>query len=102
MYHADHISVSDFALSTGIIVLIFVVMVIFFVIVIIVLCKAKARLSKQLLNHHSKDIDAESKIYEEINQMPQPKMDTEKNIAYASCHSIMRAASCACQMNTTN
>ena len=82
----------------GVIVLIFAITVIIFAIAIVVLCKAKARLGKQLLNHHRKDTDAENKIYEEIDQMPQTRMDTENNIAYASCHSIMRSASCAYQL----
>ena len=73
-----------------------------FAIAIIVLCKAKTRLGKQLQNHHNKDIDAENKIYEEIAQIPQQKMDTENNIAYASCHSIMRAASCTYQLQFNN
>ena len=71
-------------------------MIVIFAIFIIILCKAKARLSKQLLNQHGKDF--ENKIYEEIDQMPQTKMDTENNIAYASCRSIMRSASCAYQL----
>jgi hypothetical protein len=86
----------------GIIVLLFFVTVTVLVIIIIVLCKAKARLSKQLLDQHGKDaIDVENKIYEELDQMPhgQLKVDTENNVAYASCRSIMRSASCACQSN---
>ena len=93
----------------GIVVLIFTVTVIIFAIIIIVLCKTKARLSKQLLNQqhvHGKDniiiIDVENKIYEEIDPMPQPKMDTENNVAYASCRSIMRSASCAYQLQFSN
>ena len=97
--HAGHVSISDLVLFTGaiggIIVLIFVITVVIFAIAIVVLCKAKARLGKQLQNHHRKDIDAENKIYEEIDQTSQTKMDTETNIAYVSCHSIMKAASCA-------
>ena len=66
------------------------------------LYETKAILSKQLLDQqhaHGKDIiDVENKIYEEIDPMPQPKMDTENNVAYASCRSIMRSASCAYQL----
>ena len=86
----------------GIVVLIFTVTVMIFAVIIIILCKTKARLSKQLLDQqhaHGKDIiDIENKIYEEIDPMPQPKMDTENNVAYASCHSVMRSASCAYQL----
>ena len=69
---AGHFSVSDLVVFTGaiggVIVLIFTITVIIFAIAIVVLCKAKARLGKQLLNHHRKDTDAENKIYEEIDQ----------------------------------
>jgi hypothetical protein len=87
----------------GAIVLLSTVTVTILAIIIIALCKAKTRLSKQLLGRHGKDndiIDVENKIYEEIDQMPQPKMhmDTENNVAYASCRSIMRSASCAYQL----
>ena len=69
-------------------------------IIIIVLCKTKARLSKQL----QQDKDHENKIYEEIDLIPagQQKMNTENNIAYASCHSIMQSVSCAYQFNNNN
>jgi hypothetical protein len=84
----------------GTIVLIFIVTVMIFVIIIIALCKA---INKQLLHQHSKDtIDVENKIYEEIDQMPQPKVDTENNVAYAACRSIMRSASCAYQSNNVD
>lgn len=89
----------------GIIVLIFTITVMIFAIIIIVLCRAKARLSKQLLDQqHGKDniINVENKIYEEIDPMPQPKMDTENNVAYASCRSVMRSASCAYQLQFSN
>ena len=90
----------------GIVVLIFTGTVTIFAIIIIVLCKTKARLGKQLLDQqdaHGKGIiDVENKIYEEIDPMPQLKMNTENNVAYASCHSIMRSASCAYQLQFSN
>ena len=80
----------------GIIALIFIVTVTIFTIVIIILCKAKTRLSKQ----PQQGKDFENRIYEEIAQtVPQSKMDTENNIAYASCHSITQSVSCAYQFN---
>lgn len=51
------------------------------------LFKAKAKLMAKF----EQDRDPGTKIYEEIDQVPQPVMDTNTNVAYASRCSALRS-----------
>lgn len=93
--HAGHFTASDVGLFLGvfggIVALLIIAIIAIFAAAIITLYKAKARVEEKL----KEGKDSESKIYEEIDPMPQRKtsMDTADNVAYTSCHSIIQLAS---------
>ena len=62
-----------------------------FLTIIIAMYRAKARLKAKLKQEET----ADSKIYEEIDQVRQTGVNTADNVAYASCRSMWHAASCA-------
>ena len=73
-------------------VILVVAIIAIFAAAIFTLYKAKAKIETRL----EEGKDSDSKIYEEIDPLPQRKtsMDTADNVAYTSCDSILRSTSC--------
>ena len=91
-------NVSDIGLFlgvfSGIVVILLIAIIAIFVAVIFTLYKANLKAKMETRLEEGKDSD--SKIYEEIDPLPQRKtsMDTADNVAYTSCDSILRSTSC--------
>ena len=81
----DHYTSSELGLYFGVFSTV-VVVVFTCTLAAITVCfyKSKSRQMSQI----------ESKLYEEVDHLPLPQMETTNNVAYASCHNLGGAVSC--------
>ena len=77
---------------SGAVALLITLLITVFVVVVIFLYKAKSKLEKKI-----RQVNDSEKIYEEIDYLPQKItiMNTEDNVAYASCIRSIETVTCA-------
>ena len=93
-FFCSEFSLSEFGLYLGvfgaIMALLFALTIGTVTAVIICLCKTKSKLELKL----HQNTDNECKIYEEIDNRQHALVETDNNVAYATCHKIIQSASC--------